>query len=154
MAHTTRIDTGRFQLRCRDPAECDNLVARKQLQKSFEHRQPGRSFCLIRHPITQHAAPPILEKFERMARSDPSPMVRLGLASALQRLPLQDRWKIAVGLIAHEEDAADQNLPLMVWYGIEPLVPKNRARAVQLMAQCKIPLVRQFLSRRLAASGS
>ncbi len=91
-----------------------------------------------------------LEKFKVMSEKDSSPMVRLALASALPRLPLQDRWKIAAGLVSHESDAADQNLPLMVWYGIEPLIPAHRTRALQLMARCKIPLVRQFISRRLA----
>src|SRR2546427_2053942 len=57
-----------------------------------------------------------LERFARLAQRDPSPMVRLALASALQRLPLEQRWKIAAGLVAHENDAADQNLPLMIWY--------------------------------------
>ena len=96
----------------------------------------------------------VLEKFASMAESDPSPMVRLGLASVLQRLPLNDRWAIAGALLNHATDAFDQNLPLMIWYGIEPLVPLNRAQAVQLMARCKIPLVRQFISQRLAVSGS
>src|SRR5207244_5169297 len=63
----------------------------------------------------------VLQKFTAMAREDSSPMARLSLASALQRIPLPQRWKIAEGLVAHEEDAKDQNLPLMIWYGIEPL---------------------------------
>ena len=97
--------------------------------------------------------PAALEKFSDLARHDSSAMVRLGLASALQRLPLENRWPIATGLVAHEEDGTDQNLPLMIWYGVEPLVPADRTRALQLMAQCKIPLVRQFITRRLAAPG-
>ena len=100
----------------------------------------------------KQVAPAAVAKFALMAESDPSPMVRLTLASVLQRLPLQDRWKIAAGLISHEGDAADQNLPLMIWYGIEPLIPADRTRSLQLMARCKIPLVRQFISRRLAGS--
>lgn len=76
--------------------------------------------------------------------------MRLALASALQRLPLADRWKIAEHLAAHEADGADQNLPLMIWYAIEPLVPADRVKAVQLMGQCKLALVRQNIARRLA----
>ena len=85
-----------------------------------------------------------------MARAETSSFVRLGLASAMQRLPATDRWEIAAGLVSHETDAADQNLTLMIWYGIEPLVPKDRARATRLIGQCKIPLVRQFIARRMA----
>ena len=91
-----------------------------------------------------------LKKFQHLARNDASPLVRLALASALQRLALADRWKIAEGLAAHEADGADQNLPLMIWYAVEPLVPADRAKAVQLMGQCKLALVRQNIARRLA----
>ena len=57
-----------------------------------------------------------------MAASDPSPMVRLYLASALQRMPKTLREPLAAALLQHAEDAPDHNLPLMLWYGIEPIV--------------------------------
>ncbi len=37
----------------------------------------------------------------------------------------------------------------MIWYGIEPLVPTDKARSAKLLVACKIPQVRQFISRRL-----
>jgi putative membrane-bound dehydrogenase-like protein len=92
-----------------------------------------------------------VKKFLKMAREDKSPLVRLYLASALQRLPLAERWELAAALVAHGEDAADHNLPLMIWYGIEPLVPADPRRAVTLATQCKIPLVRQFIARRVVS---
>ena len=76
--------------------------------------------------------------------------MRLYLASALQRLPLENRWPIAEALASHGEDTDDHNLPLMYWYGIEPLVATNSVRAIQLAAKSKIPLVRQFIARRIA----
>ena len=79
-------------------------------------------------------------------------MVRLGLASLLQRLPDADRWVVAEELAAHAEDAADANLPLMIWYGIEAIVPRDATRAVKLMAATRIPKLRQFIARRLAAT--
>lgn len=97
------------------------------------------------------ASAELLEKFAQLAEHDDSPVVRLALASALQRLPVQDRWSIATALVAHAEDAADPNLPLMYWYGIEPLVTADRDRALQLIVRAKVPLVREFLARRLAA---
>ena len=39
----------------------------------------------------------IRSRFAELARTDPSPVVRLYLASALQRLPLGNRWDIARG---------------------------------------------------------
>ncbi len=79
-----------------------------------------------------------------------SPRVRLALASALQRLPLDDRWPIAEALLQHAEDATDHNLPQMYWYAIEPLVPAHPEKALELAAKSKIPLVAQHIARRLA----
>ncbi len=83
-----------------------------------------------------------------MARRDPSPLVRLALASSLQKLQGERRWSIASALIAHGEDAQDATIPLMLWYGIEPLVATDRSRGVEMLADCKIPLIRQFVARR------
>lgn len=90
----------------------------------------------------------VLKKFAELAKSDPSPVVRLYLACALQRLPLEKRWPIAEELVRHAEDATDANLPLMLWYAVEPLVPANPSKAVGLVLNCKVPLVRQFVARR------
>jgi putative membrane-bound dehydrogenase-like protein len=89
-----------------------------------------------------------------LARAEKAASVRLSLASALQRLPHSQRWDIAEALAAHAEDAADENLPLMLWYGIEPLVPDDAERAANLLAKCKIPLVRHYVARRIVESGS
>src|SRR5690606_6583141 len=56
-------------------------------------------------------------RFVEMAASDPSPVVRLYLASALQRLDAGERWPIAESLVAHGDDAADHSLPTMIWLG-------------------------------------
>jgi putative membrane-bound dehydrogenase-like protein len=123
----------------------------KLLDNSSEHLRwwAVQLLCEDKHP-----GPQALAAFGRLAKSDPAPMVRLALASVMQRLPLEQRWPLAQGLVGHGEDVTDQNLPLMVWYGIEPLVPADHAKAVQLMAACKIPLVRQFIAQRMAAKSS
>ena len=53
-------------------------------------------------------------------------------------------------LLGHAEDVDDQNLPLMYWYATEPVVAANKKVAVQLLAACKIPKIRQFITRRMA----
>ncbi|HEX3149377.1 MAG TPA: PVC-type heme-binding CxxCH protein [Gemmataceae bacterium] len=83
-----------------------------------------------------------------VADSDQSAVVRLSLASALQRLPVEHRWGIAESLLNHAEDAKDANLPLMIWYGVEPLVPADPARAMRLASKAKIPVVRRYIARR------
>ncbi len=96
-------------------------------------------------------SPNVLAAFARLAQDDDSGLVRLTLASAMQRLPLADRWTIAGNLALHAQDASDHNLPLMIWYGIEPAVLDNPARAFQLAAATQIPLLREFITRRLGA---
>ncbi len=92
-----------------------------------------------------------LAKFATFAKSDPSPVVRLYLASVLNRLPLADRWPIAAGLVQHGEDATDHNLPKMIWFAVEPLVMANPAKALALASQSNLPLVSQFIARRATA---
>lgn len=91
-----------------------------------------------------------LQRFTTMSREEKSSFVRLGLASALQRVPLTSRIAIAEGLVSRAEDANDPNLPLMIWYGIEPAVPLYKPQALRLAGQSKIPLVREFIARRVA----
>jgi len=91
----------------------------------------------------------MLKKFVRMAAHEKSGLVRLMLASTLQRVPAQERGDLAVALIAHTEDASDHNLPLMLWYGIEPMAKADPAAFSKLEWQTEIPLLREFIARRL-----
>ena len=93
------------------------------------------------------AARKLLPELVRSAREDRSGLVRLALASALQRLPLDLRAEVAGELVAHQEDAADHNLPLLIWYG---LIPVDPAALVKVAARCELPLTRRYIARRLA----
>ncbi len=92
-----------------------------------------------------------LTRFRQLAASDPSPLVRVYLASALQRLPVDQRWPIAEALAVRAEDQTDANIPLMLWYGIEPLVHDDLARFTALASTAKMSLVRRHIARRVAA---
>ena len=129
--------------------QADEALLLKQLEQKSEHLRWWAVQFLVED---KRVSPGVLGKLAELARTDSSALVRLSLACALQRLPLNDRWSIAESLAARAEDSTDQNLPLMLWYGVEPLVPSDRARAIQFMGQCKIQLVRQFITRRLAAN--
>ena len=94
------------------------------------------------------ATPEVLAKFAQMASTDKSPVVRLYLASALQRIDFESRWNIAGALLAHGEDADDHNLPKMIWYGMEPLVKENPAKALEMSSKSQIPMLTQFIARR------
>jgi putative membrane-bound dehydrogenase-like protein len=100
--------------------------------------------------LCENREPPsgAIERFVGMAREDRSAIVRLYLASALQRLPPDVRWSVATGLMAHAEDAEDHNLPTMIWVGIEPLVKNNPALALDHAARSRMPAVARFIARR------
>lgn len=100
--------------------------------------------------LCERETPPasVLMTFADLAERDESPIVRLQLAAAMQRVPLAARWEVVARLIAHDEDADDPNLPYMVWYALEPLVAADKARALALLPQAKMPLVRQLMARR------
>jgi len=97
---------------------------------------------------------PLLEAFARLAKEDPSPVVRLYLASAAQRIDIAKRWPILTELVAHASDAEDHNLPLMIWYAAEPAVGADIAKGAELLANCRIPKVQEFISRRIAAAAT
>src|SRR5690606_13394668 len=82
------------------------------------------------------------------ANHDASPVVRLRLASALQRISTDERWDIAANLLQHGEDAEDHNLPKMIWYGVEPLIEQDPARFLQLSNHSNLPFVTKLIARR------
>lgn len=59
----------------------------------------------------------VLDYLVKMAREDSSALVRLTLASTLQRIPADKRLPLAKALVAHRGDASDHNLPHLVWFG-------------------------------------
>jgi putative membrane-bound dehydrogenase-like protein len=88
--------------------------------------------------------------FQGFAKAPTFPRIRLALASACQRLTVEQRKPIVLALLAHEEDKDDQNLPLMYWYAAEPIVAKDPAWAAEALGACKIPKVTEFIARRMA----
>ncbi len=92
----------------------------------------------------------LIPVFTILAANDPSALVRLNLASALQRAPVGFRGPLAAALLAHGEDNADHYLPLMLWYGVEPIAAQLPEAAIRLASQTRVPLIREYIARRLA----
>ena len=93
----------------------------------------------------------LLAKFASLARDDPSPLVRLVLASTLQRLPLERRIDLAKALLPHAEDSSDHNLPALIWTGLIPLADTeaNAEALASLVSDCRQPPVVRLIARRL-----
>ena len=96
----------------------------------------------------------LLRRLARMAEEDASPVVRLYLASALQRIQTASAddstvLDLASLLTAHAEDANDHNIPKMIWFGMEPHVTRQPARALEVARESQIPILTKFIARRL-----
>ncbi|MBX7208407.1 MAG: FG-GAP-like repeat-containing protein [Verrucomicrobiaceae bacterium] len=105
---------------------------------------------------TQTAEPTIfdLSDFAKHVRAESSAVVRREMASMLQRLPIAARQTIAVALLAHGEDKDDPYIPLLIWYGIEPLVGADPKAGLELAKVSKLPKVTEFIYRRMGAEES
>lgn len=75
--------------------------------------------------------------------------LRLVFASLMNRMSLEQRWQVAEALCKHAEDEIDQNIPLMLWYGIEPAVRQDPKRALALALTSKLSKPRKYITRRL-----
>ena len=91
----------------------------------------------------------VREKFAQMAKLEKSPVVRLYLACALQRLPYNQRWDILEALSKHSQDREDNNIPRMLWLALEPMVLESPQKALSLAAQSQLPRLQEFTPRRL-----
>lgn len=92
-----------------------------------------------------------LDRFCEIGQKDDSALVRLHLASILQRLRPEDRWPVAEALLTRGEDAQDVNVPLMIWYGIEPLINADLSRFIRLIGTTRFPLIARHIGRRVAS---
>ncbi len=86
----------------------------------------------------------------QLAKQKPAPNILLALISVLRRFDSVARLELAHAILSQPDNArtiaAENNLTLMTWYGIEPVV-KSLAE-VELLKP--IPKLQQFAVRRLA----
>ena len=88
-------------------------------------------------------------EFAALARNDPSALVRLALASTLQRLPVNQRFELAEALLSRSEDNTDHNLPSLIWTGLVSMAESDPDALVRLALACRIPNVLRLIARRL-----
>ena len=92
----------------------------------------------------------VIRSLVRLAEEESDGFVLMYLASALQRLPLDQRWALA-GQIAETPLAAeDGRLQRMIWYGIEPAVASEPQQAGDWLQLALPPDLMRWTARRLA----
>ncbi len=90
-----------------------------------------------------------LAKFASMAKNDDAALVRLYLTSAMLRLEPENRWEVMEALVQKPEDLEDHNMPLMLWYAIEPLASLDADRALALAEKASNPLILKYTVQKL-----
>lgn len=150
-----KADTPANLLRYVETAIQSGLATESLLQELLLHDSEHVRVAAIRfltdscQPSESVLSSQSLRHLQKLAENDPSGLVHLYLASALQKLPPEQRWSIAKALSYKGQWASDRSFPKMLWYGIEGAVPSNPAEAIRLIAQSQIPLVTENVSRRL-----
>lgn len=87
----------------------------------------------------------------RMAREDPSALVRAHLAGVMQKIPIGYRLEVLVPLGKREEDRGDANLPLMIWFAAEESIDRTPDLAIALATTTVHRLTRRLVARAIAA---
>lgn len=90
-----------------------------------------------------------LAQFVRLAKNDDSALVRLYLTSAMLRLEPKMRWDVMKALVQKSADLEDHNMPLMLWYAVEPLLDLNAERALALARNAANPLILKYTIQKL-----
>lgn len=141
----------RYQLRALWALRAIGAASDAFLRKALAHPDEHLRIWAIRF-LTEdtRALKTVPADFLRLAEKDPSPAVRLALASALQRFPAEARADLARPLLQHAADASDHNLPLLLWYGLIPLGDSAPGLLATLGGRTKIPLTARCIARRLA----
>ncbi|MBN8248322.1 MAG: HEAT repeat domain-containing protein, partial [Verrucomicrobia bacterium] len=135
-AHTAlAADPARWEAALRDP---DAFVRAWAVQLIAEDGHPPDPFpAALRH----------------LAQSDPSPRVRLALASAAQRLPANDAWSLLESLARHAEDREDRNLPPLIWTSLAPRMTSDPARALAVADITGMPQLTDWIHWYAAVLG-
>jgi putative membrane-bound dehydrogenase-like protein len=124
----------------------NNQILMYCLEQKDEHLRAWAVKLFVDHGTPDDKT---LEHLASMVADEQSGLVLTNLASAMGRLPLDKRWALATPLAKRIDHKADDVLPLMIWYGIEPAVTSNQEAAIRLIGSNTMPLLREFTVRRL-----
>jgi putative membrane-bound dehydrogenase-like protein len=95
------------------------------------------------------ASAPAIAEFKRLAEKEKSGLVLANLASVARLLPDEPRLDILRKINAHAKFAHDPVLPKLIWYALEPAVPRNPGGALQIALLSPGENIRRFVARRL-----
>jgi len=133
-----------------------------EMLKALDHADPFVRLWTVR---LAGDVPPvsvgIAAKLASMAAVETNLEVRNQLAATARRLPAQEGLGVVKGLAQHEEDVADNRMPLLLWWAVEAQCGEHPDEVLQLFADpafWQLPMVQRHLTertaRRFALTGS
>lgn len=81
-------------------------------------------------------------------------MVLRFLVSGLQRIPIEKRWKLSEVLLSKPNNNTDQDISLLLWYGVLGLFDSDHKRFDELIKNSKVDTVKRLGERLMQATQS
>ena len=121
--------------------------------KTLHHENPSVRIWTVRLLCDDYeVSDGIAQALADRAREESYVQVRSQLASSAKRLPAKQALPIVVGLIAHDEDAGDVHLPLLLWWAIESKAGSDPQAILHILEDKSLwqrPIMQQTLLSRL-----
>ena len=122
------------------------------LERLLGHESPHiRSWAIQLACEKKVISATFLSKLESMAKTESSAQVRLAMLSGVMRLRPEMRWNVVEALAQKSEDRLDHNIPLMVWYAVEPLAAIDPLRSLVMAEKAKMPKFLLYMVQRIGA---
>jgi putative membrane-bound dehydrogenase-like protein len=86
----------------------------------------------------------------RRVLDEEHPRAAATMVAALERLEGASFWNVARLFVQRSELAEDKYYSCLLWYAIRPRVLEQPDQATILLTQCRLPLVRRCIARRMA----
>lgn len=131
-------------------------------EKAIEHPEPQVRAWAVRLLADDHQlGAKIAARVADLARTESNVHVRSQWASSAKRLSAAEGLPIVRGLLAHDEDAADIHVPLLLWWAIEAQCGEDRDKVLDLFRESSLwrtaiveETIVSRLMRRFAMAGT
>ncbi|MEM8955132.1 MAG: PVC-type heme-binding CxxCH protein [Verrucomicrobiota bacterium] len=97
-------------------------------------------------------SPDVVAWFQNIAAQESTLSVQYRMSALLQRIPVKDRWSLAESLARVPIPQQDRNFALVRWYGFEPLVEDDPARAMKVALETGHPWLSQAIAKRIVSA--
>lgn len=146
-------ETGQFALEALWALNLSGGFDEQAAQQTLRHEDPYVRLWTVRLLCDDRVvSDELAQKMAELARGEAYVDVRSQLACSARRLPVQQALPIVERLLAHDEDADDVHLPLLLWWAIEAKAGSNPEAVLAMFEQPAIwdqPIVERHIIERL-----